>query len=58
MCRRWWVWLGSDGCDIIGRVFECSGGGLNMSDGWQHSPVRASGQPKKNQAWVEEASIL
>ncbi len=30
------VWLGSDECDITGRVFECAGGELSVADGWQH----------------------
>ena len=38
------VWLGSDGCDVTGRVFECSGGGLNVCDGWQHGPVESVGE--------------
>ncbi len=31
------VWLGSEECDITGRVFEITGGILNLCDGWQHS---------------------
>lgn len=38
------VWLGSDGCDITGRVFECSGGGLSVCDGWQHGPAESVGE--------------
>ena len=38
------VWLGSDGCDVTGRVFECSGGDLNVCDGWQHGPVESVGE--------------
>ena len=37
------VWLGSAGCDITGRVFECTGGQLNVCDGWQHGPVMSVG---------------
>jgi len=37
------VWLGSPECDISGRVFECTGGQLNVCDGWQHGPVRSVG---------------
>ncbi len=38
------VWLGSVGCDINGRVFECTGGRLNVCDGWQHGPVMSVGE--------------
>lgn len=38
------VWLGSAGCDITGRVFECSGGAVNVCDGWQHGPVESVGE--------------
>lgn len=30
------VWLGSEECDVTGRVFEIEGGTLNVCDGWQH----------------------
>lgn len=30
------VWLGSDSCDVTGRVFEIVGGKVNVCDGWQH----------------------
>lgn len=33
------VWLGSDACDVTGRVFEIAGGALNVCDGWQHGQV-------------------
>jgi NAD(P)-dependent dehydrogenase (short-subunit alcohol dehydrogenase family) len=33
------VWLGSADCDVTGRVFEATGGSLNVCDGWQHGPV-------------------
>jgi len=33
------VWLGSPACDVTGRVFEASGGQLNVCDGWQRGPV-------------------
>ena len=29
------VWLGSGDCNISGRVFECAGGLISLSDGWQ-----------------------
>lgn len=37
------VWLGSAECDITGRVFESTGGQLNVCDGWQHGPVESVG---------------
>lgn len=33
------AWLGSARCDVTGRVFEITGGQLNVCDGWQHGPV-------------------
>lgn len=30
------VWLGSDSCDVSGRVFECVGGLISLCDGWQN----------------------
>ena len=33
------VWLGSARCDVTGRMFETSGGSINVCDGWQHGPV-------------------
>ena len=38
------VWLGSPACDVTGRVFEASGGQLNICDGWQHGPVVSVGE--------------
>ncbi len=38
------VWLGSEACDITGRVFECTGGQLNVCDGWQPGPVESVGE--------------
>lgn len=37
------VWLGSEVCDVTGRVFEVSGGQLNVCDGWQPGPVETVG---------------
>ena len=37
------VWLGSADCDVTGRVFECTGGQLNVCDGWQHGLVMSVG---------------
>ncbi len=37
------AWLASPGCDVTGRMFECSGGHLNVCDGWQHGPVQTVG---------------
>jgi NAD(P)-dependent dehydrogenase (short-subunit alcohol dehydrogenase family) len=33
------VWLGSDACDVTGRMFEIAGGQLSVADGWQHGVV-------------------
>ncbi len=30
------TWLGSDECDVTGRIFETAGGELSVVDGWQH----------------------
>lgn len=30
------VWLGSDQCNVNGRMFEVAGGELSVADGWQH----------------------
>lgn len=38
------VWLGSAACDVSGRVFECTGGQLNVCDGWQPGPVESVGE--------------
>ena len=38
------VWLGSGSCDVTGRVFECTGGQLNVCDGWQPGPVETVGE--------------
>ena len=38
------VWLGSAGCEVTGRVFECTGGQLSVCDGWQHGPVMSVGE--------------
>ena len=38
------VWLGSASCDVTGRVFENTGGQLNVCDGWQHGPVESVGE--------------
>ncbi len=37
------VWLGSGACDVSGRVFECTGGRLNVCDGWQKGPIESVG---------------
>ncbi len=49
------VWLGSGACDVTGRIFEASGGQLNMCDGWQKGPVESVGE---RQMSVEEAGDL
>lgn len=33
------VWLGSEACDVTGRMFEIAGGQLSVADGWQHGTV-------------------
>ena len=38
------VWLGSAACDVTGRMFEVSGGQLNVCDGWQPGPVESVGE--------------
>lgn len=38
------VWLGSAECDVTGRVFEATGGQLNVCDGWQKGPVETVGE--------------
>lgn len=38
------VWLGSAACDVTGRVFEATGGQLNVCDGWQKGPVESVGE--------------
>jgi NAD(P)-dependent dehydrogenase (short-subunit alcohol dehydrogenase family) len=37
------AWLASPDCDVTGRMFEASGGQLNVCDGWQHGPVQRVG---------------
>ena len=49
------VWLGSADCDVTGRVFEASGGSLNVCDGWQHGPVASVGDRRFEVAEVGEA---
>src|SRR5687768_2533265 len=33
------VWLGSEECNVTGRMFETQGGELSVADGWQHGKV-------------------
>ncbi len=49
------VWLGSAHCDVTGRVFESTGGQLNVCDGWQHGPVATVGDRRMT---VTEAGAL
>ncbi len=49
------LWLGSPACDISGRVFEVSGGQLNVCDGWQPGPVETVGE---RQMSILEAGVL
>ncbi len=37
------AWLASPHCDVTGRMFEVTGGQLNVCDGWQHGPVKSVG---------------
>ena len=48
------VWLGSADCDVTGRVFEATGGQLNVCDGWQHGPVESVGDRKMTVAEAGE----
>ena len=43
------AWLASPACDVTGRMFEASGGQLNVCDGWQHGPVQSVG-PRRMEA--------
>lgn len=38
------VWLGSELCDVTGRVFEVWGGHISVADGWQHGPAKDIGR--------------
>ncbi|MEV6930663.1 SDR family oxidoreductase [Dactylosporangium sp. NPDC051485] len=39
------VWLASQEAGFVtGRVFEVSGGGVSVADGWQHGPARDAGR--------------
>lgn len=49
------VWLGSGACDVTGRVFECTGGQLNVCDGWQKGPIESVGERRMS---VDEAGEL
>jgi NAD(P)-dependent dehydrogenase (short-subunit alcohol dehydrogenase family) len=37
------VWLGSESCNVTGRMFETQGGELSVADGWQHGKVHDKG---------------
>ena len=32
------VWLSSRDCNVTGRIYEISGGKINLCDGWRHGP--------------------
>ncbi|MGB1506850.1 MAG: SDR family oxidoreductase [Acidimicrobiales bacterium] len=49
------LWLGSASCDVTGRIFEATGGQLNVCDGWQKGPVESVGE---RQMSGEEAGEL
>lgn len=42
------AWLASPQCDVTGRMFEATGGQLNVCDGWQHGPVKSVGDRRMN----------
>lgn len=46
------AWLASPACDVTGRMFECSGGNLNVCDGWQHGHVQSVGDRRMEAAEV------
>ena len=48
------VWLGSGDCELTGRIFECTGGRLNVCDGWQHGPVESVGDRRMTVAEAGE----
>lgn len=49
------VWLGSEECEVTGRVFEIEGGTLNVCDGWQHSHRVSVGDRQFELMEVKEA---
>ncbi len=49
------LWLGSAWCDVTGRVFEATGGQLNVCDGWQKGPIESVGERRMS---GEEAGEL
>ena len=48
------AWLASPACDVTGRMFECTGGQLNVCDGWQHGPVERVGDRRMSADEVGE----
>lgn len=46
------AWLASPDCDVTGRLFECSGGQLNVCNGWQPGPVASVGDRRMEPAEV------
>ena len=48
------AWLASRGCDVTGRMFEATGGQLNVCDGWQHGPVESVGDRRMEAAEVAD----
>ncbi|MEM7287200.1 MAG: SDR family oxidoreductase [Actinomycetota bacterium] len=46
------AWLASPACDVTGRMFEASGGRLNVCDGWQHGDVQSVGDRRMDAAEV------
>ena len=49
------VWLGSTECDVTGRMFEITGGELNVCDGWQHGKVVSVGNRRYDAGEITSA---
>lgn len=49
------VWLGSAECDVTGRMFEITGGELNVCDGWQHGKVVSVGNRRYDAGEIASA---
>lgn len=50
------AWLGSAECDVTGRMFEITGGEVNVCDGWQHGKVVSVG-PRRYEATEIAAAV-
>ena len=49
------AWLGSAECDVTGRMFEITGGELNVCDGWQRGKVVSAGVRRYEAAEIAAA---